>query len=50
MPYRAILLGRHGGASELSAGSFDDGVRYLEDAERDKLAPTLFDCLDDEAV
>ena len=50
VPYRAILLGRRGGGSELSAQSFDDGVGYLEAAERDELAPTLFDCIEDEAI
>ena len=42
VPYRAILLGRRGGGSELSEDYFRDGLRYLDMAERNILAPTLF--------
>ena len=47
VPYRAILLGRRGGASELCEEYFRDGVRYLAIAESGALAPTLFDIHDD---
>jgi DNA modification methylase len=43
VPYRAILLGRRGGGSELSEEYFRDGVRYLAMAESNIAAPTLFD-------
>lgn len=43
VPYRAILLGRRGGGSELSEEYFRDGLRYLDMAEHGALAPTLFD-------
>ena len=46
VPYRAILLDRRGGGSELNEAYFRDGVRYLEAAEREASTPTLFD-LDD---
>lgn len=42
VPYRAILLGRRGGGSELSEDYFRDGLRYLDMAEHNVLAPTLF--------
>ena len=42
VPYRAILLGRRGGGSELSEDYFRDGLRYLDMAEHNILAPTLF--------
>lgn len=43
VPYRAILMGRRGGGSELNEGYFRDGVNYLQRAENDLTAPTLFD-------
>ena len=46
VPYRAILLGRNGGASELCESYFDDGVKYLRMAEADRNVPSLFDELD----
>lgn len=46
VPYRAIMLRRRGGGSELSEEYFRDGVRYLRMAETDALAPTLFDLED----
>lgn len=42
VPYRAILLDRRGGGSELSEDYFRDGLRYLDMAEHNILAPTLF--------
>ncbi|HEX3809590.1 MAG TPA: DNA methyltransferase [Rhizomicrobium sp.] len=50
VPYRAILRGRRGQASELSADYFRDGVHYLEAAERELSIPSLFDAVDCEAA
>lgn len=46
VPYRAVMAGRRGGGSELSASYFADAVHYLRQAEMDHAAPTLFDVLD----
>lgn len=43
VPYRAILKGRRGQASELNTVYFLDGVQYLKSAEREFGMPTLFD-------
>ena len=43
VPYRAILKGRTGGGSELSASYFRDQVHYLRAAEKQVSAPSLFD-------
>jgi len=43
VPYRAVLKGRRGQASELNHKSFVDGAYYCEAAERERLMPTLFD-------
>jgi hypothetical protein len=45
VPYRAILKGRRGQASELSASYFFDGVHYLQAAEKQVSMPTLFDLM-----
>lgn len=50
VPVRAILKGRTGGGSELSAAYFKDQVHYLQAAEREVSMPTLFDFLDDEEL
>lgn len=42
VPYRAILKGRTGGGSELSAAYFMDQVHYLKSAERQVSMPSLF--------
>ena len=42
VPYRALKLGRHGRASELSTAYFMDGVKYLQAAEREMAMPDLF--------
>ena len=34
VPYRAVLSGRKGSASELNTGYFFDGCRYLAAAEK----------------
>ncbi|HEX4302858.1 MAG TPA: DNA methyltransferase [Rhizomicrobium sp.] len=43
VPYRAVLMGRLGQSSELSPSYFKDSAFYLEQAERQRLAPSLFD-------
>lgn len=42
VPYRAILKGRTGGGSELSAAYFMDQVHYLRSAEKEISMPSLF--------
>ena len=46
VPYRAILKGRNGRASELNTAYFFDGVQYLRAAEREVSMPSLFDGLE----
>ena len=46
VPYRAILKGRKGRASELNTAYFFDGVQYLRAAEREVSMPSLFDGLE----
>lgn len=46
VPYRAILKGRKGSASELNTSYFFDGVQYLQAAEREMSIPDLFATLD----
>lgn len=48
VPYCAVKNGRTGFGIELNPDYFKWGVRYCEDIERQKLAPTLFDLLDKE--
>ena len=43
VPYVALKLGRRGYATELNYDYFRDGVGYLQDAEEEVEAPTLFD-------
>lgn len=43
VPYRAIIKGRKGMASELNTDYFMDGVQYLKAAEREYQMPSLFD-------
>jgi len=45
VPYRALLKGRKGRASELSATYFADGVRYLRMAEAKMAVPSMFDLM-----
>lgn len=45
VPYRAILKGRRGQASELNTAYFLDGVQYLKAAEREMAMPDLFGAL-----
>lgn len=42
VPYRAILQGRKGSASELNTSYFFDGVQYLQAVEREMSIPDLF--------
>lgn len=48
VPYRAILAGRYGVASELSASYFADGAMYCRAAEDRVMMPSLFDLLEAE--
>ena len=50
VPYCAVKMDRKGRASELNTGYFMDGVKYLEQAERQKGMPTLFDFMDEEVA
>lgn len=52
VPYRAILKGRRGQASELSDTYFPDGVKYLRMAEARIAVPSMFDLMgvDDDAA
>lgn len=45
VPYRAILKGRRGQASELSATYFHDGLHYCREAEAKRAVPSLFDLM-----
>lgn len=49
VPYRAILKGRYGRASELNPEYFMDGVKYLQAAERQAAMPDLFSIEDSAA-
>ena len=48
VPLRALMLGRRGLGFELNENYWRDGVRYLEEAERERSVPTLFELLDAE--
>lgn len=50
VPYRAILKGRKGYASELNPQYFMDGVSYLRGAVAKMNMPSLFDIVDVEAA
>lgn len=50
VPVRALKAGRRGRASELNPGYFLDGVKYLQQEERARSMPTLFDLEIDEEV
>jgi len=45
VPYRAILKGRRGQASELHADYFRDGLHYCREAEAKRSVPSLFDVM-----
>jgi hypothetical protein len=46
VPYRAVLNGRKGSASELNTGYFFDGCQYLAAAEKQMDTPDLFAAID----
>lgn len=46
VPYRAIKLERNAVATELNAGYFLDGCKYVEAMAREKDMPSLFDTLE----
>ena len=43
VPMSAVKMGRYGYGCELNADYFRDGVGYLQQAENEIEAPTLFD-------
>lgn len=49
MPYEAVKMNRKGKGVELNPDYFRDGVGYLESADAEKDAPTLFDLLENGA-
>ncbi len=50
VPYRAVLLGRHGMGIELSSPYFLDSVSYCEAAEEKIAMPDLFSTMETQAV
>lgn len=46
VPYRSVLKGRKGAATELSATYYLDGVQYLRQAEEQMATPELFDLVE----
>ena len=50
VPYLAVKLGRRGFGVELNSDYFRDGVGYLQQAEEEATAPSLFDLLDEGAA
>lgn len=46
VPYEAVKMGRVGKGVELNPDYFRDGVGYLEAADAQQNAPTLFDLLE----
>lgn len=50
VPYRAIMKGRFGMASELNELSFQDGAFYCRDIEARRSVPTLFDAIEKTAA
>ena len=46
VPYEAVKMNRKGKGVELNPDYFRDGVGYLESADAEKDAPTLFDLLE----
>ena len=49
VPYEAVKMNRRGKGVELNPDYFRDGVGYLEAADAEKDAPTLFDLLENGA-
>jgi len=50
VPLRAVMKGRRGMGVELNPGYFEDGVRILREADRDRATPSLFDLIEAEAA
>jgi DNA modification methylase len=50
VPYRAVILGRKGMATELNPDYCRDGLHYLRAAEIEVEAPSLFDLIESECV
>ena len=50
VPYMAVKMKRRGYGIELNTDYFRDGVGYLQEAEEERDAPTLFDFLNMKAV
>lgn len=49
VPYCAVKMGRKGLATELNYDYWRDGLSYLREAEMNKLSPTLFDFMEEQA-
>lgn len=49
VPYMAVKMERRGAGIELNPDYFRDGVGYLQEADAQQSAPTLFDLLEGEA-
>lgn len=45
VPLRSVRLGRVGRGVELNPGYYDDAVRILREADRDRATPSLFDLI-----
>lgn len=50
VPMCAVKMGRRGYGCELNSDYFRDAVGYLQEAERDRMTPTLFDFLGDDSL
>ena len=48
VPYMAVKMERRGAGIELNPDYFRDGVGYLQEADAQQSAPTLFDLLEAE--
>ena len=45
VPYEAVKMGRKGIGIELNEQSFKDGLAYMQEADIQQSAPTLFDIM-----
>ena len=50
VPYTAVKAGRRGIGIELNADYFRDGLGYLQEADAQQDAPTLFDLVEEGAA
>lgn len=46
VPFCAVKMGRRGLSTELNYNYWKDGLVYLQEAESEKISPTLFDLID----